>query len=85
MAITEWKDMDESEKAHERSLPKTQRQFRAVERGMARKPDRTGRLVKSRRGTWGRTLTTGCRKGCVAALSAAECASQSLEPGPGNA
>ena len=82
--IKEWEDMTDAQRAHERSLPKDTRQLHAVLRGMARKPAAKGRLVKSRRGTWGRTLLDGCRKGCVAALTQRECKAQNLVPGPGN-
>ncbi|MFQ5591978.1 MAG: hypothetical protein ACE5HE_12500 [Phycisphaerae bacterium] len=49
-----------------------------------RRPPPKGRLVKSRRGTWGRILTAGCRKGYVTPISHVECIDRGLKPGPGN-
>jgi anti-sigma factor RsiW len=84
--IKEWSEMSEVERAAERALPKAERQHRALLRSLERKSPKasTGRLFRSKRGTWGRVLTSGCRRGCVAALTRHECETLSLTPGPGN-
>jgi len=61
------------------------RAFAQMMRNLASpQPARTGRLVKSKRGSWGRILQTGYRAGCVGAISRAECLELGLTPGPAN-
>ena len=82
--LKRWNEMNAAERAAERALPKEERQHRALLRSLDRPRSPVGRLSRSKRGTWGRALTTGCRRGCVAALTRSECQALSLEPGPGN-
>ena len=82
--MKQWAEMSETEQAAERALPKETRQALAAARGRQRSSSPLGRIAKSKRGTWGRALTVGCRKGCSAVMTAAECIEVGLRPGPGN-
>lgn len=82
----EWRHMTGAERAAERALPKSERSYRALIRGLHREAaPLTGRLTKSQRGSWGmETSIAGGRKRVVVALTASECEQRGVTPGPAN-
>lgn len=82
--IKKWTELTTEEQAARAALPP--KEARELNIALSRQGILEGprRLVRSKRGTWGRTLQVGCRAGCVAALTLAECVAAKVEPGPGN-